>query len=86
MWQAIGISLTCTLEESTKHGVGTRDMRYPEMIQAVELRVDLNPWIEVCCGTLDAEDTWRAIHILLTGKSKKGGALSYEITKCEITT
>jgi hypothetical protein len=43
MWQAIGILLTCTLEESTEHGVGTHDMRYLEMIQAVELRVDVSP-------------------------------------------
>jgi hypothetical protein len=25
MWEVIGISLTCTLEESTEHGVGTRE-------------------------------------------------------------
>jgi hypothetical protein len=54
--------------------VGTRDMRYPEMIRAVVLRVDLKPWIEVCCGTLDAEDTWRAIGISLTERSKEGGS------------
>jgi hypothetical protein len=27
----IGISLTCTMEESKEHGVGTRDMRSHEM-------------------------------------------------------
>jgi hypothetical protein len=53
-----------------KHGVGTHDMRYPEMIRAIGLRVDLNPWIKVFYGTLDVEDTWQAIGILLTGKSK----------------
>jgi hypothetical protein len=46
-------------------------------------RIDLDLWIEVCCGMLDAEDTWRAIDISLIAKSKKGGALSYEIVKCE---
>ena len=50
------------------------------------LRIDLDLWIKVCCGTLDAEGTWKAIGISLTGKSKKGGALSYEIIKCETTT
>jgi hypothetical protein len=45
------------------------------------LRIDLDLWIEVCFGTLDVEGTWRAIGILLTGKSKIGGALSYEIAK-----
>jgi hypothetical protein len=49
-------------------------------------RIDLDLWIEVCCGTLDVEDTWKAIDISLTGKSKKGGALSYEIAKCETMT
>jgi hypothetical protein len=50
------------------------------------LRIDLDLWIEVCCGTLDAEDTWKTIGISLTRKLKKGGALSYEIVKCETTT
>jgi hypothetical protein len=56
-WRATRISLTCTLEESTEHGVGTRDMRYPEMIWVVGSRIDLNPWIEGR-GPLDADYTW----------------------------
>ena len=47
------------------------------------LIIDLDLWIEVCCGMLDAEGTWRAIGISLIGKSKKRGALFYEIMKCE---
>ena len=49
-------------------------------------RIDLDLWIEVCCGTLNAKGTWREIGISLTGNSKKGGALSYEIAKCETMT
>jgi hypothetical protein len=59
-WRATRISLTYTLEESTEHGVGTRDMRYPEMIWAVGSRIDLNPWIEGR-GPLDADYTWREV-------------------------
>jgi hypothetical protein len=34
-WRAIGISLTCTLEESKGYDTGTRDMRSREMIWTV---------------------------------------------------
>jgi hypothetical protein len=68
-----------------EHGVGTHDMRYPEMIWAIGSRIDLNHWIEVCRGPLDAEYTWQEVSISLTGKSKEGGALSFEIMKCETT-
>jgi hypothetical protein len=85
MWRVTRISwLTYTLEESTEHGVGTRDMRYPEMIWAVGSRIDLNPWIEGR-GQLDADYTWREVSFSLTGKSKEGGALSFEIVKHETT-
>jgi hypothetical protein len=82
-WRATRISLTCTLEESTEHGVGTRDMRYPEMIWAVGSRIDMDHWIEVCRGPLDADYTWKEVSISLTRKSKEGGALSFEIAKRE---
>jgi hypothetical protein len=34
---------------------------------------------------LDADYTWREVRFSLTGKSKEGGALSFEITKRETT-
>jgi hypothetical protein len=60
--------------------VGTCDMRYPEMIWAVGSRIDLNPWIQGR-GPLDADYTWRKVSFSLTGKSKEGGSLFFEITK-----
>jgi hypothetical protein len=57
-------------------------MRYPKMIWAVGSRIDLNPWIEGH-GPLDADYTWREVIFSLTGKSKEGGALSFEIAKRE---
>jgi hypothetical protein len=75
MWRAIRISLTCTLEESTERGV--RSTRY------VKSRFDMDHWIEVCHGPLDVEYTWKEVSISLTGNSKEGGALSFEIAKRE---
>jgi hypothetical protein len=60
-------------------------MRYLEMIWVIGSRIDLNHWIEVCHGPLDAEYTWKEVIISLTGKSKEGGALSFEIMKHETT-
>jgi hypothetical protein len=37
-WRAIGISLTCTLEESKERGVETRDTRSHETILVVGAR------------------------------------------------
>jgi hypothetical protein len=83
MWRATRILLTCTLEESTKHGVETHDMQYLEMIWAIRTRIDLNHWINLCHGPLDAEYTWQEVSISSIRKSKEGGALSFEIVKCE---
>jgi hypothetical protein len=79
-WRVIIISLTYTLEESIEHGVGTRNMRYPEMIRVVELRIDLNPWIEGS-RQLDVDYMWGKVSFSLTRNSKEGGALSFEIVK-----
>jgi hypothetical protein len=38
-WRAIRISLTCTLEESTEHGVGTGDMQNIEEVVRIETPV-----------------------------------------------
>jgi hypothetical protein len=54
------------------------------MIWVIGSRIDLNLWIEGR-GPLDADYTWREVIFSLNEKSKEGGALSFEIAKCETT-
>jgi hypothetical protein len=65
-----------------EHGVGTHDMWYSKMIWAIGSMIDMNPWIEGH-GPLDVEYMWREVNFSLNVELKEGGALSFEIVKCE---
>jgi hypothetical protein len=45
----------------------------------------MDHWIKVSHGPFDVEYTWKEVSISLTGKSKEGGALFFEIVKCKTT-
>jgi len=59
-------------------------MKNIEMIWFIGSRIDMDHWIKVCRGPLDAEYTWKEVIISLTENSKEGGSLTFKVSEIAI--